>query len=700
MMGNYHQEATDPEGRWSCNHVPEKFGMITWSLIHREYQDVTYGTSAPEAGSSIGLNRLPKADYLAGRALMTMKRGLVVAGIVVDEAGQPVVNTKVTLGHYYDKPEANVMTDAKGKFQFQNGRPKETFLTVQASGFAPQDRKFTPQPDAVEQRFVLNRGGLLRGRVLEESGHSISKASIMAESDPNNHNTFEWRGRTDAEGRFEWTNAPLEKTAYRVGAGEYDSKSGLVWPADGTEHVVTLTKNTRKRLLLTTRAFDAETKQPIEAFKVAVAEGQEPVTNGNAIVGLGLSTPQPKGEGRAGVGTVTLSSYTTRFAAEIQADGYLPTRVTNVNSGQGELTLDFELKKGDPVRGVVRLPDGEPLEGALVMLLAERDQVQMLLPAQFQADRVPIAGRTQTDAQGRFHFAPRLEMNCVIVSHALGFAEVSVDALQQLSEIVLQPWGRIKGDLKVGTQPSANQTIQLQNMYWRFTGWPSLMLMLQVQTDDGGHFVFEGVPPGQRKVSFSPKFRKDKMGALGFSHDQIVVVAPGETSYVTLGGAGRAVVGRISAEGISKPIEWAQDVHKLTLKVGLPPEAVVPERNAFASDQNYSNAMQHYIDRSRAYWLSDAGREAQRMERTYMLLFSPDGSFRVNDVPPGTYELSVTPTEPPAPVKMAGGGTSFFAVGTTPIGSVKVEVVVPEIGDAQEGTPVDLGMFRLKPTAP
>jgi RNA polymerase sigma factor (sigma-70 family) len=700
MMGNYHEERSDAQGRWTCNHVPEQFGMITWRLVHREYQDVTYRTSAPEAGTSVGLPRLPKADYLAGRALMSMKRGLVITGIVVDEAGQPVFNAKVTQDRDFRKPEASLLTDGEGRFRFQNVREKATTLTIQSDGFAPQDRKLKPVADLEEQRFILLKGGLLRGRVLDESSQPVGKATVRVASDSFGYEMFEWRAKTDAEGRFEWLTAPLTAQKYSASAGDYDSSSGLELPTDGVEHVITLTRNTRKRLRLTTWAFDAETKQPIRKFKVAVAEAQDPVTNAASIIGLGFSTPQPKGEGKTGVGVVTLSSYTTRFAAEIQAEGYLPTRVTNVNSGQGELTLTFELRKGEPVRGVVRSPDGQPVKGALVLLLAEHDQAQMLLPGQFQADRIPIAGRTQTDAQGRFSFGPKLEMRNVIASHTLGFGKISVDDLKPSEEIILEPWGRVEGVFKVGTQPNANQMVRLEEFHWRFGGWPALMITLRTKTDADGRFVFEGVPPGERKVCFSPTLSNGRSGASAFSHEQPVIVKPGETTQVTLGGTGRTVAGRVSAPGISKPIDWQQDVHNLKLKVGIPSEAVVPEREDFPTDEAYMSALKACADRSRPFWLSEAGREAQRMQRTYMLLFNPDGSFRVDDVPPGSYELSVTPMEPPAPIKTVGGGSVFPSFGTKPIGSLKMEIVVPEADGEQARAALDLGLLYLKPTAP
>lgn len=696
MMGDYHQETTDSEGRWSCNHVPEQFGMITWRLIHREYQDVTYGTSAPEAGNSIGPIRLPKEDYRARQAVMKMKRGLTIKGLVIDDAGQPLPNAKVTQGREFRKPEANTFTDSDGRFTFQNARPKETSLTVQADGFAPQNRPLLPKPTPEEQRFAISRGGVLRGRVLNDSDQPIAKAIVSVTSDSSGRDTFEWRARTDGKGRFEWLNAPLAATTYSVSASDHDSKSAPNLSADGREHLISLTRNNRKRLRLTTRAFDAETGQPLDSFKVCVAEAQDPTTNGNAILGLGFSTPQPKGEGRAGSGTVTLSSYTTRFAAEIQADGYLPTRLTNVNSGQGEMTLDFSLKKGPPVRGIVRSSDGQPVENARIILLAEHDQIQMHLPAQLQVEHTTVAGITQTDSQGQFALAPKLDMHDVIVSHATGFAQVPVADLKASGKITLQPWGRIEGVLKIGQSPAGNETVRLENFYWRWIGWPTLMIVRSTITDSDGRFSFEGVPPGDRKVSFSPKLKDGKPSLSGSSHHQLVAVKPGDTTTVALGGGGRTVVGRISTEGISQPIDWQRDVHTLTLRQNLPPEATALLRPDLTSATEYALA----TERSRQFWLSEAGIHAQRTERKYVLVFQPDGSFVVNDVLSGTYTLSVTPMKAARPMQTAGGGTVFPAFGMEPIGTANVEITMPEADGTTVQVPIDVGVIRLTPASP
>jgi hypothetical protein len=69
-------------------------------------------------------------------------------------------------------------------------------------------------------------------------------------------------------------------------------------------------------------------------------------------------------------------------------------------------------------------------------------------------------------------------------------------------------------------------------------------------------------------------------------------------------------------------------------------------------------------------------------------LFSADGSFRIDDVPPGTYTLRIVLTEP--------FGTYSPLSRGTPIGSLETEVTMPESADR---TPFDLGILSMTPAA-
>jgi hypothetical protein len=58
MMGDYHTETTDAEGRWSCNHVPARFGMIDYKLVHPQFQEKTYQSDSPDSPNYINVERI------------------------------------------------------------------------------------------------------------------------------------------------------------------------------------------------------------------------------------------------------------------------------------------------------------------------------------------------------------------------------------------------------------------------------------------------------------------------------------------------------------------------------------------------------------------------------------------------------------------------------------------------------------------
>lgn len=89
-----------------------------------------------------------------------------------------------------------------------------------------------------------------------------------------------------------------------------------------------------------------------------------------------------------------------------------------------------------------------------------------------------------------------------------------------------------------------------------------------------------------------------------------------------------------------------------------------------------------------AFWQSEAGREAQNHQKRYTLVFDQNGSFRIDDVDPGTYELKLRLSDQTKPVH----GT--FSPLYEPLGTLTKEVTIPEADDP-EGPPVDLGVLEL-----
>src|SRR6185295_2682320 len=136
-----------------------------------------YASDSAEAPAYVSVDRIPQADLLAGHAVMRIKHGLTIAGTVTGENGQPVSGAKVTQGFDFRSLERNTVTATDGSFRFNNGLPRELSLTVQAAGWAPMVTSFVMKASVENLNFALPAGRMLRGRVVDEAGQPIARAT-------------------------------------------------------------------------------------------------------------------------------------------------------------------------------------------------------------------------------------------------------------------------------------------------------------------------------------------------------------------------------------------------------------------------------------------------------------------------------------------------------------------------------------------
>lgn len=680
MMGFYHAEVTDGQGRWHCNHVPSEFGMIDYVVSHPDYITGWFVMAKLGPTTNSGSIYLAEEALRNGTATMILKPGLVVAGAVVDEGGQPVVSAKVTCRNGHE-PLANQAVGLNGRFRFSNASDKESILTVQAEGFAPRDMTIQPAHLTNELLVVLTKGAVLRGQVVDESGAPIAKAGIAMSADELNRNRFDWSAKTDEQGRFEWLTAPASQAYYAVSASGYKSQSRLPMIADGTEHLITLRQSIEAGpVRFSGTVVDAETRQPVQSFKVLMSTTESTTHD---VGGFSYPSQQTirrtttammhRTNGKEGRFSFTTSGAAAAYVLEIEADGYWPARIIVTEPLANDCQFAVELKRGAGVNGIVQWPDGTPVSGATVVLCTEQEKAipdlsksiiqraYMKLPGQLDLTRGSL--RTESDIQGRFSFPPKLGIKRIIASHTGGYGETSLEDLAASRSLVLQPWGRVAGTLMIGNQPGRNESIALDNWFWRYVDSAYVQVNLATKTDADGRFVIEGVPPGDWKVSHRLNL-KDKMGAsIPLSQSRYIEVKAGQTTQVTVGGTGRTVVGRIKVSGLTQQVDWLRGVHRLSSKVPNP------------------------VDRD--FCLSEAGREAQRRSREYALMVDAEGAFKIDDVLPGIYDLRISMNAPNPPDDLRFR-TSFIRTIQKTIG----EIIVPD-APAGEATVCDLGALEF-----
>lgn len=670
IQGEDHFEKSDSLGRWTCNEIPHSFASINLKLVHPEHAHGYYTTeSVPffpatrERPQVIVMN-----DLKAGKAVLVIKRGLSVAGIVVDGSGKAIEGATVSqIDSMQSRPYNAVTTGSGGRFSFGNDGPGKLTLLVQAKGFAPESRTLEVAPGMAEVKFQLDKGQILRGRVIDEEGRPLAGASVTTESGLNG-NLFAWYGTTDAEGCFSWDSAPARALPYRVRASGFMWSDALV--LDPTkDHEIKLRK--LRSIRVSGTVVDSQTRQPIESFKV--------LTSTNYLLD-GWRNYRIATQGRTGKFTLSMQDYWPKYGIQIEADGYLPDTSQSLEIKDGDRDLQFSLVRTAGISGIILRPSGEAVTGAKVTLYAGGSRTITQTPRPAFRVRPDTETVVETDASGRFSFNPLPDPHYVVVNHETGFAAVTVDTIAKSPAIVLQPWGRVEGTLMVGRKAAASQTVTLSN--WIFDSNARYRLHLTAQTDSGGRFVFTQVPPGEHRIVRVMNANPPEAGSR-ILQTQVTraVVNPGETTSVTVGGLGRPVIGRVVVGGSDSPINWKQNYYTMELKL---PELQAPSRDDLVAFDAWQQA----------FYSSEEGKNRMRSQRTYDFEIASDGAFRIEDVPAGTYvmtfKVSALPTtyDPAKP-------NSIYGI-RQELGSVTKEIVVPEIPGGRSDAALDIGSIVLQ----
>ena len=294
-------------------------------------------------------------------------------------------------------------------------------------------------------------------------------------------------------------------------------------------------------------------------------------------------------------------------------------------------------------------------------------------PAHVQTGLNTTSYRTQTDGTGRFSVNPAIDPQGLIIVHDRGYAEVSLAQLAASGTVRLQAWGRLEGKLMLESRPGANEQVAARNYVRRYSdagrGFNFLSWRREATTDAEGRFSFEKVPPGQCEV-----FRQEKVSHSRFaSHETRASIKAGAVAEVVLGGAGRPLAGTAVLPGAAG-IDWRKVPIMLRLKTGSEP-GPRPRREDFSSAEAYIAADERFS-------------QAIQARRQFGAVCDRDGSFRLPDVPAGTYELRIEARD-----SKADSATPHDISDPSPVvASLVRDVVVPE---GQSAEVLDLGTLEL-----
>ena len=246
----------------------------------------------------------------------------------------------------------------------------------------------------------------------------------------------------------------------------------------------------------------------------------------------------------------------SEYRLRIRAKGYKPFESRAFRSDEGQVEYDVELTRsdapqGDVVSGVVRRPDGRPLEGAEVALTYPLGGRDRLPTVHIEDGKIrPSQDQTivKTDAQGRFSSTrepdPAGQHYAVVVVHPDYYAEVNRAAFEADHPITTKPWGRIEGVARVGGKPASGAEIRHFADRMGNSDVPDIFDSGKTTADAEGRFVLDRVVPGDVRVA---RGFGEGSNLRAWSNGTLVEVRPGEAVRAEVGGKGRPVIARIVA---------------------------------------------------------------------------------------------------------------------------------------------------------
>jgi hypothetical protein len=638
------QTRTDANGRWRCDLVPARLDMLSIAVEHPDYvlerHPFWRRTESPQAF----------ADLEAGQAVLVLKEGITIQGQVIDRDGRPIADARVRTTPPIRHPAAT--TDDRGQFELAHIAPGPIELAAEARGYVPAKRKVAAGESApVELR--LEAGRAVTSRLVDQANRPIAGAVLQLELGPSNR--WVWpTAQTDREGRFRVEGVPFEGGTLVVRQG-LNTMAQRVPPSQKDEDLALTLKTSQVRLRIA--ATDADSKRPLPAFTVVLRGymmGRRPATDGRFEMSFNRSPSRP--------GFPALQVL-------IEADGYFPSESRKVPTDRDEIDLAFALKRGAAITGLVRAPDGSPAAGAQLALRKPSERITFDGAGLRNVGVYPIF---QADQDGRFSIPPQEGRLELVAVHPLGFAFQPVDSAAGRPEtalaVALRPWGRVEGVLRIGARPAARQEISLRAPFRSDISSLEVDWRISTTTDDQGRFIFERVLSGfispERVIRYNPTSGLIDVPA------PAIEVKPGETARVVIGGSGRPVVGRIAVPEELKA-RWG------SLR---PTGSIAVEHRRPRPGELQTIEGRALGDRA---WEKD--------HRSHAFIIQPDGSFRVEDILPGQYQLRLQILEEYQEPR-------FRAY--IELGSIKRTITVPDLpgGQIRTDDPMDLGVlpFALK----
>lgn len=675
---------TDAEGRSRLTNAPAPATEFRLHFRHPDY------ASDAEHGGIQAANGVTLEQLRAGTALVTLKPGARVRGVVTGPDGKPVAGAVVAFhaDPYLTPGDWEVVTDARGGYALPTLAPGRHPIPVFAAGLRTEGLEVALEAGdhAIDFRLAVCKPLVVK--VVDEAGKPIPHVAFDIRKRRGGKSLYNHKHSNvtpngvplaaDAGGVYAWPGAPADAVRYSVSGRGY-REQGVELAATGVPQTIVL----RATPVVAGRVTDAATGRAVEQFRVT------PVID----FGRSLAPARYDGfDGAAGAYRHELRRDDCDYRILTEAPGYR-TAMSRAGLLEDKVTAaDFQLEPASPVTGRVLGADGKPASGAKVSLANLVESARY--PSENNNNLFAV-----TDADGVYRLPAQASGYALFAEHPAGCARADRERDQPGGDLALAAWASVKGALWQDGKPIADQFVSLSPFASppAPAPGPRLVADFQTRTDQSGAFRFDRVPAGPASVW--PHLGPWKPSPLTSAEIVPLDLRPGQSATLDLGKSGATLRGRLTLAG-DPP-------------AGLTFECTLAELVRRAPDFASAAATPGLTREQLLNWTRGDGATPRSAHRAFTLKPASGGEFRAVGVPAGDYWLVARVYEKPegclvnpcgvavAPVSVSASqaagreSVELPPVAITARRGPRVGEPLPELAlrDAA-GAPIDLAAFR------
>lgn len=526
---------TDAQGAWKCDELSADKTEFSIKAEHPEFEP--------------GLFAVPGDVTLASlqdkTAVFTLRKAMEISGKVADINGVPVKGARIRIQEQDWrglKLKAETLADDMGQFTIGPCPPGKNILRAHAPGFGVTEQSVEVAHGMGKVHIVLKPPRIVSGRIVGMDSKPVDKVSVLLDGEAL---FLRWAGVTDAAGTFAWKEAPEGELVCALEKKGFASTGVILLPPQEQEYVLTLLPE----IHVTGSVVEAETGNKIPAFKIGLRLVNVPEKQQDAKMAHGAGPwrrldgmPLTGRDGRYDVSPAAFVYAHADIAdipqamviVRIEADGYLAGESEPFRLDAPARRYNFQLSKRRPMTGRVLAADGTPIAGAA--LVAAGKGQEMVIEDGTAPDTAP-----RTGDNGVFTIPAPAPPFIVCAIHDSGFAALSMEKAQDGTELRLQPWSTITGEVKVSTLRKEGQKVT--TVCTMGDKGATIVGQTSAACDANGMFSVSRVPAGGATVGLT---MEHKNIPLWLSHTTAITVEPGQTAHVEIGGTGRPVTGRVA----------------------------------------------------------------------------------------------------------------------------------------------------------